>query len=151
MTWPTDPTRTQIVNAVADTTLIGDPKLIEWDQIKPLGANSWRRFTVLAGAGNIESLTDAPAIGASGIAYLRRTYTITVYYERGKNRQSIGADSDVLTDDAERIVGSILRMDYNYPTTGLELLKPAPWTITLLPNGQQAIEIQLDARVRREL
>jgi len=119
--------------------------------MKPLGANSWRRFTLAAETGNIESLTDAPAIGASGIAYLQRTYRITVFYERGKNKQSTGADSDAMTDDAERIVGALLRMPYNYPTTGLELLKPAPWTISLLPNGQASTEIILAARVRREL
>jgi hypothetical protein len=151
MTWPSDPVRDLIAETVKGTTVTGTPTLTEWDQMKPLGANSWRRFTVLANAGNIESLTDAPAIGASGIAYLRRNYTITVYYERGKNKQSPGLDSNALTDDAERIVGAILRMNYNYQSTGLELLKPAPWTISLLPNGQISFEIQLDARVRREL
>ena len=151
MSWPTDPVRSLIVETIKGATLTGSPSATEWDQMKPLGANSWRRFTVLADNGNIESLTDAPAIGASGIAYLRRVYTVTVYYERGKNKQSIGADSDAMTDDAERFVGAILRMNYDYPTTGLELLKPAPWTITTAANGQATIEIQLSARVRRSL
>jgi hypothetical protein len=151
MSWPTDPARAQIVAALKAASLIGTPKLKEWDQIKPLGANCWRRFTVLAENGNIESLTDAPAIGATGIAYLRRVYRITVYYERGRNKQSTGADSDAITDDAERLVGSILRMNYDFTTTGLELVKPAPWTISPLPNGQLSLDILLDARVRREL
>ena len=151
MSWPTDPVRNLIVDTIKDATLPGSPRPTEWDQIKPLGANSWRRITVLADTGNIESLTDAPAIGASGIAYLQRVYTVTVYYERGKNKQSIGADSDAMTDDAERLVGALLRMNYDYPITGLELLKPAPWTITALPNGQASVDIQLSARVRRSL
>ena len=151
MTWPTDPVRSLIVETIKDATLIGSPGPTEWDQMKPLGANSWRRFTVLVDNGNIESLTDAPAIGATGIAYLQRVYTVTVYYERGKNKQSIGADSDAMTDDAERLVGAILRMNYDFPNTGLELLKPAPWTIISLPNGQASVEIQLSARVRRSL
>ena len=151
MTWPTDPVRSLIVETIKDATLTGSPSATEWDQMKPLGANSWRRFTVLADNGNIESLTDAPAIGASGIAYLRRVYTVTVYYERGKNKQSIGADSDAMTDDAERIMGALLRMDYDYTNTGLLSLKPAPWRITQLPTAAYSVEIELAARVRREL
>ena len=151
MSWPTDPARAQIVAALEGAALTGTPKQTEWDQMKPLGANSWRKFTVLAQNGNIESLTDAPAIGASGIAYLQRSYLVSVYYERGKNKQSIGADSDAITDDAERLVGAILRMNYDYTNTGLELVKPAPWNITTLPNGQLSLQIQLAARVRREL
>jgi hypothetical protein len=151
MSWPTDPVRSLIVETIKDTNLTGSPAATEWDQMKPLGANSWRRFTVLAGSGNIESMSDAPAIGAGGIAYLRRIYTVTVYYERGKNKQSIGADSDAMTDDAERFVGAILRMNYDYPNTGLELLKPAPWNITDAANGQAALEITLSAQVRRSL
>ena len=82
MSWPTDPVRSLIVETIKGATLTGSPSATEWDQMKPLGANSWRRFTVLADNGNIESLTDAPAIGASGIAYLRRVYTVTGYYDR---------------------------------------------------------------------
>ncbi|QDP47529.1 MAG: hypothetical protein Unbinned4350contig1002_14 [Prokaryotic dsDNA virus sp.] len=151
MSWPSDPVRALIVQTLKETAVTGSPKLTEWDQMKPLGANSWRRFTVEATAGNLESLTDAPAIGSSGIAYLRRNYTVTIFYERGKNKQSIGADSDAQTDDAERVVGAICRMNYDYPNTGLELLKPAPWNISNLPNGQTTTEITLDARVRRDL
>ena len=100
----------------------------------PSGTQAWRRFTVLASGGNLESLSEAPAIGSGGIVYIERAYTLTVYYERGKNKQSLGADSDALTDDAERFIGALLRMDYDTPTTGLMRLKPAPWNIVELPN-----------------
>jgi len=151
MTWPADPVRAQIVAAVADATLIGKPVQLEWDRGERLGTQAWRRFSVLASGGNLESLLKAPAIGAGGLVYIEREYTLTVYYEKGKNRQSLGGDSDALTDDAERLIGALLRMDYDTPTTGLEVLKPAPWRIVELPNGALTTEIEMSALVRREL
>jgi len=151
MTWPDDPARAQIVAAVAATSLIGTPGLLEWDRREDLGRQAWRRFSVLAEGGDLTSLTKAPAIGAGGIIYVDRTYNLTVYYEAGKHRQSLGKDSDAMTDDAERMVGALCRMDYDTPTTGLELLHPLSWRISDLPNGALSLEITLAAKVRREL
>jgi hypothetical protein len=151
LTWPSDPARAKIVEAVAATTLTGTPSLLEWDRGESLGRQAWRRFSVLATGGDLTSLTKAPAIGAGGIVYVDRTYACSVYYERGKHRQSIGKDSDAMTDDAERIVGALCRMDYDTPNTGLELLHPRTWRVVDLPNGALSIEIDLFARVRREL
>lgn len=151
MTWPADPARAKIVEAVSAATVIGSPGLLEWDRGEPLGRQAWRRFSVLADGGDLTSLTKAPAIGAGGIVYVDRTYSLTVYYERGKNKQSLGKDSDALTDDAERLVGALCRMDYDTPTTGLELLHPRTWRVVELPNGALSLELELAAKVRREL
>ena len=151
MTWPSDPIRTLIASTVAGTTLSGTPALIEWDRIEDLGRQAWRRFSVLTTGGNLQRLADAPAIGASGVVYIGRTYLVEVFYERGRYQRSIGKDSDAMTDDAERIMGALLRMDYDYTNTGLLSLKPAPWRITQLPTAAYSVEIELAARVRREL
>jgi len=151
MTWPADPARAKIVEAVSAATVIGSPGFLEWDRGEPLGRQAWRRFSVLADGGDLTSLTKAPAIGAGGIVYVDRTYSLTVYYERGKNKQSLGKDSDALTDDAERLVGALCRMDYDTPTTGLELLHPRTWRVVELPNGALSLELELAAKVRREL
>jgi len=151
VTWPTDPVRDLLVETVQDATVIGSPGLVLWDQIKPLGANSWRRFTLAAQTGNIDTLTNAPAIGAGGICYINRVYSLDVFYERGKNKQSPGADSDLMTDDAERIMGAFLRMPYNKQTTGIEKVEPTPWTISILPNGQGSVNMILRVLLRREL
>ena len=151
MTWPSDPVRALIVETVKGATMTGTPAMVEWDRIEPLGRHAWRRFSVLASGGNLERLADAPAIGSGGIVYLERVYSLTVYYERGRDRQSLGKDSDALTDDAERLMGAVLRMNYDSPTTGLMRLKPAPWRIGELPNGALSLEIELAALVRREL
>ena len=115
MTWPADPARAKIVEAVSAATVIGSPGFLEWDRGEPLGRQAWRRFSVLADGGDLTSLTKAPAIGAGGIVYVDRTYSLTVYYERGKNKQSLGKDSDALTNAAERLVGALCRMDYAPP------------------------------------
>ena len=151
MTWATDPVRDLLVTTVENTTLTGSPGFIEWDRIEDLGRQAWRRFSVLATGGNLQRLADAPAIGATGISYLDRTYLVEIYYERGRYQRSIGKDADVMTDDAERLMGALLRMDYDYPNTGLLSLKPAPWRITQLPTAAYSVEIELAARVRREL
>lgn len=137
--------------AVAAAVLTGKPTQVEWDRGERLGTQAWRRFSVLASGGSLESLSEAPAIGSGGIVYIERSYTLTVYYERGKNKQSLGADSDALTDDAERFIGALLRMDYDTPNTGLMRLKPETWNIIELPNGALSTEIELSALVRREL
>ena len=100
MTWPADPARAQIVAAVGDAALTGKPKQLEWDRIEPLGRQAWRRFSVLAVGGDLETLRKAPQVGPGGLVYLARDYLLTVFYERGKHRQSMGADSDALIDDA---------------------------------------------------
>ena len=151
MTWPTDLAPAQIVAAVAGASLTGSPSLLEWDRGESLGRQAWRRFSVLASGGDLTRLTKAPAIGAGGLVYVDRSYMLTVYYERGKHRQSIGKDSDALTDDAERIVGALCRMDYDTATTGLQLLHPRTWRVVELANGALSLEIDLFARVRREL
>ena len=151
MSWPADPVRLQVSAAVAAAVLTGKPTQVEWDRGERLGTQAWRRFSVLASGGSLESLSEAPAIGSGGIVYIERSYTLTVYYERGKNKQSLGADSDALTDDAERFIGALLRMDYDTPTTGLMRLKPETWNIVELPNGALSTEIELSALVRREL
>tara|TARA_R110000796_G_scaffold1776_1_gene7235 strand:- start:204 stop:566 length:363 start_codon:yes stop_codon:yes gene_type:complete len=120
--------------------------------MEPIGRQAWRRFTVLASGGDLPSLRGAPFVGAGGLVYLQRSYTLTVFYERGKNRQSMGADSDAITDDAERLVAALCRMNYDTPTTGLELLHPTSWRIVDLPDeGALSLELDLAARVRREL
>ena len=136
---------------MAAAVLTGNPKQIEWDRGERLGTQAWRRFSVLASGGSLESLSEAPAIGSGGIVYIERSYTLTVYYERGKNKQSLGADSDALTDDAERFIGALLRMNYDTPNTGLMRLKPETWNIIELPNGALSTEIEMSALVRREL
>ena len=151
MSWPADPVRLQVAAAVAAAVLTGNPKQIEWDRGERLGTQAWRRFSVLASGGSLESLSEAPAIGSGGIVYIERSYTLTVYYERGKNKQSLGADSDALTDDAERFIGALLRMNYDTPNTGLMRLKPETWNIVELPNGALSTEIEMSALVRREL
>ena len=151
MSWPADPVRLQVAAAVAAAVLTGNPKQIEWDRGERLGTQAWRRFSVLASGGSLESLSEAPAIGSGGIVYIERSYTLTVYYERGKNKQSLGADSDALTDDAERFIGALLRMNYDTPNTGLMRLKPETWNIIELPNGALSTEIEMSALVRREL
>lgn len=151
MSWPTDPVRIAIVEAVKDTVVIDTPGLVEFDRMAPLGRQAWRRFAVLAVGGGLGSLSEAPAIGSGGIIYVDRSYRVAVAYEQGKNRQSLGADSELMTDDAERIIAAIVRMNYDYPNTGLERLAPTAWRIVDLPSGGNSLEIDLEARVRREL
>ena len=124
MSWPADPVRLQVSAAVAAAVLTGKPTQVEWDRGERLGTQAWRRFSVLASGGSLESLSEAPAIGSGGIVYIERSYTLTVYYER---------------------------MDYDTPTTGLMRLKPETWNIIELPNGALSTEIEMSALVRREL
>jgi len=152
MTWPADPARAQIVAAVGDAALTGKPKQLEWDRIEPLGRQAWRRFSVLAVGGDLETLRKAPQVGPGGLVYLARDYLLTVFYERGKHRQSMGADSDALIDDAERLVAALCRMNYATPSTGLELCHPRSWRIVDLPDeGALSLEIDLACKIRREL
>mgnify|MGYP003628673204 CR=1 FL=1 len=149
MSWPADPVRVQIAAAIAGATLIGKPAPLLWDRIEPLGR---RRFSVLATGGDLPSLRQAPLVGPGGLVYLERSYIVAIFYERGRKGQSLAADSDAITDDAERIVAALCRMDYDTPTTGLELLHPQSWRIVALPDeGVYSLEIDLAARVRREL
>lgn len=152
MTWPADPVREQIAAAIADATLTGKPAPLLWDRIEPLGRQAWRRFSVLSVGGDLPSLRQAPLVGPGGLVYLEREYLVAVFYERGRRGQSPAGDSDAITDDAERIIAALCRMDYDTPTTGLELLHPRTWRIVALPDeGVYSLEIDLAARVRREL
>lgn len=149
--WPNDLARQAIVEAVRDTVVEDTPGLVEFDRMAPLGRQAWRRFAVQTTGGSLGSLRDAPAIGAGGLTYLTRGYRVSVAYEAGKNRQSLGRDSELLTDDAERIIAAILRMAYDTPNTGLLRVTPIGWRAVDLPSGGVGTEIDLEAFVRREL
>jgi hypothetical protein len=151
MTWAADPVRDLIVATVAGATVEGSPGFVEWDRAEDLGRQAWRRFSVLTSNGGLPSLKDAPAIGSGGLIYLNRTYLVEVFYERGRYQRSIGKDSDVMTDDAERLIAALVRMNYDEPNTGLLSLLPAAWRITQLPTAAYSVEIELSAKVRRGL
>lgn len=151
MSGPTDPARDRIIALVEGATVTGTPAFRSWDRREPLNAQAWRRFFVRATAGSLTRLADAPNTSDGGTVYLSRTYTLTCRWE-ALTRGTIGADSDQILDDLERIGLAIVRGDWQFASSGIMTLTPGSWSVVALPAGEGLeADLEIAARIRRTL
>ena len=151
MSGPTAPARDQIVTLVESTQVVGSPDLRNWDRREPLNAQAFRRFFVRVTSGSLSRLADAPNTANGGTVYLGRVYTVTCRWE-ALTRGTIGNDSNLITDDMERMALAIVRGAWDYNTTGIMKLEPDSWNVQALPNGEGIeADLNIDALIRRDL